>query len=106
MLDGDFDRRLLDYVSILKLAEEEARVVGPVAELGVREVVVTSGARGSTVYANGEVVRVPAHPLHADPTGAGDAFCAVYLSARADGQRPSSAARRATAAVAALLSSR
>ncbi|MDP9262502.1 MAG: PfkB family carbohydrate kinase [Actinomycetota bacterium] len=38
-----------------------------------------------------------------DPTGAGDAFGAAYLSARASGHAPASAARRATALVAALL---
>jgi sugar/nucleoside kinase (ribokinase family) len=51
---------------------------------------------------------VPARPVDdgADPTGAGDAFAAAYLSARADGHAPASAARRATALVAALLMGR
>ena len=46
---------------------------------------------------------VPTHPVDGDPTGAGDAFAVTYLASRADGHRPISAARRATALVAALL---
>jgi len=49
-------------------------------------------------------VRVVARPARGDPTGAGDAFSIAYLSARAGGHRPISAARRASALVSALLS--
>ena len=54
---------------------------------------------------NGRAERVPARPVEdgIDPTGAGDAFAVSYLAARADGHAPVSAARRATALVAALL---
>ncbi len=109
-LDDDFDRGLLRHVAVLKLAEEEARaIVGDadleeLAALGVPEVVVTFGLRGALVLARGRAERVPARPVDADPTGAGDAFSAAYLAARADGHAPGSAARRATAVVAALLS--
>ena len=97
VLDADFDRELLRHVTILKLAQEEADVIG---EVDVPELVVTDGMRGATV--NGE--HVPAHVVSADPTGAGDAFAIAYLAARAADQAPRSAARRATALVAALLS--
>lgn len=90
----------LQHVSILKLAEEEAAVVG---EVDVPEVVVTRGARGATVITRDGTVDVPARPLEGDPTGAGDAFAAAYLSSRAGGHAPVSAARRATAVVSALL---
>jgi sugar/nucleoside kinase (ribokinase family) len=109
-LDRDFDPALLEHVSVLKLAEEEAQaVVGEptataLAELGVPEVVVTLGERGSIVYAGGKLERVDAYPISpVDPTGAGDAFAVTYLAARADGHAPVAAARRATAIVAALL---
>jgi sugar/nucleoside kinase (ribokinase family) len=46
---------------------------------------------------------VPARLVAADPTGAGDAFAVAYLGSRAGGHAPASAARRATALVAALL---
>jgi sugar/nucleoside kinase (ribokinase family) len=46
---------------------------------------------------------VPARDIARDPTGAGDAFGAAYLASRAEGHAPVSAARRATAVVAAVL---
>jgi sugar/nucleoside kinase (ribokinase family) len=113
-LDPDFDPDLLRYVSILKLAEEEARVlVGPVdeaslTELGVGEVVVTLGSRGSLVLSGGRLERVTARPVkgRVDPTGAGDAFAAAYVAGRAGGQSPVASARRATALVGGLLGGR
>ena len=109
-LDGDFDRALLRHVSILKLAEEEAQTIlggrelEQLRELGVPEVVVTFGAGGSLVLTREAAVRVTTRPSRGDPTGAGDAFSIAYLSARAGGHRPISAARRASALVSALLS--
>jgi sugar/nucleoside kinase (ribokinase family) len=102
-LDADFDPRMLEHVQILKLAEEEADVIGSVDKLGVPEVLVTYGHHGSTVYANGRAERVGAWPVATDPTGSGDAFSAAYLAARSRGLTPVSAARRATALVEALL---
>jgi sugar/nucleoside kinase (ribokinase family) len=110
VLDADFDRSLLRHVSILKLAEEEARVIldgaglEELRELGVPEIVVTFGAGGSLVLTREAAVRVTARAARGDPTGAGDAFSVAYLSARAGGHRPISAARRAGALVTALLS--
>jgi sugar/nucleoside kinase (ribokinase family) len=109
-LDGDFDRALLRHVSILKLAEEEAQTIlggrelEQLRDLGVPEVVVTFGAGGSLVLTREAAVRVTTRPSRGDPTGAGDAFSIAYLSARAGGHRPISAARRASALVSALLS--
>jgi len=113
-LDANYDPDLLRHVAILKVAEEEAHVlVGDaepeaLAELDVPEIVLTLGSRGSVVIVRGSPERVPARPVDAgiDPTGAGDAFSAAYLAARADGHAPASAARRSTALVAALLMGR
>jgi sugar/nucleoside kinase (ribokinase family) len=102
-LDDDFDRDLLRYVWVLKLADEEAAVLGDPLELGVREVIVTHGSGGSTVHVGGRSEFVPAHPLPTDPTGAGDAFATTYVVARNAGFAPAGAARRATAVVASLL---
>jgi sugar/nucleoside kinase (ribokinase family) len=99
-LDADFDPGVLEHVTILKLAEEEAEIVGNV---DVPELLITRGSRGSTVRHEGRTVDVPAQPLPRDPTGAGDAFGAAYLSSRAKGYGPVAAARRATSVVAALL---
>jgi sugar/nucleoside kinase (ribokinase family) len=109
-LDADFDPDLLRHVSILKVSEREADVLAggdrdALADLGVPEVVLTLGIRGSVVIVNGRPEEIPARPVDdaVDPTGAGDAFASAYLSARTSGHAPSSAARRATALVAALL---
>jgi sugar/nucleoside kinase (ribokinase family) len=103
-LDDEFDRDLLRHVWVLKLADEEADVIGDVEALGVREVVVTHGSRGSTVHWAGASEFVPARPIDADPTGAGDAFATAYIVGRNAGFNPVGAARRATAVVASLLS--
>jgi sugar/nucleoside kinase (ribokinase family) len=102
-LDADFDPAVLEHVQILKLAEEEAEVVGAIERLRVPEVLVTYGARGSCVYHEGRSTDVGAWPITADPTGSGDAFSAAYLAGRSRGLAPVSAARRATTVVAALL---
>jgi sugar/nucleoside kinase (ribokinase family) len=102
-LDDDFDREVLRHVWVLKLADEEAEVMGDPAALGVREVVVTHGSRGSTVYWGGRSELVPARAFAGDPTGAGDVFATAYVVARNAGFAPNGAARRATAVVASLI---
>lgn len=112
-LDDDFDRAVLEHVSFLKLAQEEAATIlsdssdAAVFALGVPEVVITLGSQGSIVYADGSRTEVPCHPiLGVDLTGCGDAYAVGYLAARSDGLAPVAAARRATALVALLLSNR
>jgi sugar/nucleoside kinase (ribokinase family) len=105
-LDANYDPALLRYISILKVAEAEAEVLGDLAALGVRELVLTRGSKGSTVFVSGRSEDIPAHPLAGDPTGAGDAFATTYVVARNAGFNPAGAARRATALVASLMSRR
>lgn len=106
-LDARFDRELLRHVDVLKVSEEEARAIGSVEELGVPEVLLTRGSRGSTIIVDGRAEDVPAYPiLDVDPTGAGDVFAVVYLASRGAGFSPGAAARRATAAVAEMLAHR
>ena len=112
-LSADYDPAVLEHVSILKLAEEEALALLPdldkasLASFGVPEVVVTFGLHGSLVLADGRVRRIDVRPLHdVDPTGAGDAFSAAYLAARSEGHAPVAAARRASALVYGLLAGR
>jgi sugar/nucleoside kinase (ribokinase family) len=112
-LDSDFDPAVLRHLSILKLAEEEAQAVlgdvdgRAVAELGVPEVLVTLGPRGSVVHVGGEATFVPANEVKdVDPTGAGDAYSTAYLAARNDGVAPVAAARLATTLVEGLLAGR
>jgi len=113
-LDAQYDPDVLRQITVLKLAEDEARtLVGEPTEdalraLGVPEILVTLGSRGSLVLAEGRLEAVPARALdgEVDPTGAGDAFSAAYLVSRASGHAPVAAARRATALVAGLLGRR
>jgi len=101
-LDADYDPDVLSHVDVLKLSEEELRTLGlepsvsSLATLGVAEVVVTLGSRGSVVYTGRKLEEVPARPVEApDPTGSGDAFMAAYLTYRRLRHTPRSAARLA-----------
>ena len=102
VLDADYDPELLRHLWVLKLSDEEAEVLGDPAALPVREVLVTHGSRGSTVYANGRAEYVPAFVLEGK-TGTGDAYCISYVAARAAGLSPVAAARMATTVVASVL---
>ena len=111
-LGGDFDPELLTHVDILKLSQEEADALGlslderSLGSLGVAEVVVTLGSKGSVVFAEGIAEHVPTRPLDvADPTGAGDAFIAAYVSYRSRRHSPPSAAHLASEIVHRLLTS-
>jgi sugar/nucleoside kinase (ribokinase family) len=109
-LDADYDPEVLRHVDILKLSEEEAGTLGlafddrSLRSLGVPEVVVTLGSRGSVVFADGLAEHVPVMPFHArDPTGSGDEFMAAYLSYRRMRHAAPSAARLAGQVVRTLL---
>ena len=108
--DDAYDPEVLRHVAVLKLAEDEARIVLPdlelesIAALGVPEVLVTFGSRGSLVFANGTTERVLARPVQSEAVGAGDAFSAAYLASRAAGYAPDAAAQRGARLVEALLS--
>ena len=67
-LDADFDPDVLRHVSILKVSEEEADVLAggdrdALADLGVPEIVLTLGERGSVVIVNGHAEEIPARPV-------------------------------------------
>jgi sugar/nucleoside kinase (ribokinase family) len=111
--DADFDPAVLEHVAVLKLSEFEAELLGGLDEVslrafGVAEVVVTLGSRGALVLDRRGLTEVPGRPVEpaVDPTGAGDAFGAAYLVARADGNGPVGAARFACGIAADLLSGR
>jgi sugar/nucleoside kinase (ribokinase family) len=102
-LDDDYDPAILRHIRVLKLAVEEAEVIGDVTALPVREIVVTRGSKGATIWVDGRPEEVVARPRGGDPTGAGDAFCTAYVVARNAGFAPVGAARRAAAVVSALI---
>jgi sugar/nucleoside kinase (ribokinase family) len=97
-------------VHVLKASEGELPFVlragetpeALLARAGVEELLVTRGARGSTLFARAgrfELPALPVAPRH--PTGAGDVFLAAFLCARALGWPAPDAARLASRASAA-----
>jgi sugar/nucleoside kinase (ribokinase family) len=110
-MDGEVDLAILEHVDLLHLSEREARALGlelnerSLRTLGVPEIVITLGERGSIVYADDLAELVAATPIAVrDPTGAGDAFIAAYCASRLSCHGPASAARRATQLLHGLLS--
>jgi len=110
--DDMYDRGILQTLSVLKLAEEEAAIVlggapgiGNTSALGVPEVVVTLGSRGCEIYTGGAVDRVTAaRPvLGVHTTGAGEVFAVGYAACRAAGAEPAAAAEWASGEVATML---
>jgi sugar/nucleoside kinase (ribokinase family) len=112
--DAGFDPAVLASISVLKLSEEEARIVAGAAfdaatarRLGVAEILVTLGSRGEDVWVGGERTHVPTTPvLDVETTGAGDAFMVAYVSARHDGASPVEAAGAGSALVGKMLAER
>jgi len=105
--DAEFDPELLRHVTALKLNEQEVEALGGeerVAALGVPELLLTHGSTGALVLARGARERIPVRAVETDdPTGAGDAFLAAYVWARAYGHRPASAGRYAATTAARVL---
>ncbi|MFI8946033.1 sugar kinase [Streptomyces sp. NPDC053750] len=103
-------RPLLGLVDIVIASDDELPLIAGgestpeadrVAELldqGVREVVVKRGAQGADLYLDADrVLHAAAHPVPvADTVGAGDAFCAGYLSGVLDELPADERLRRAT----------
>jgi sugar/nucleoside kinase (ribokinase family) len=112
--NADFDPAALVPVSVLKLSEEEARIVSggrfdaaTARSLGVEEILVTLGSHGEDVWVDGGVTHVPTTPVFGvQATGAGDAFMVAYVAARGDGASPVEAAGKASALVALMLDER
>jgi sugar/nucleoside kinase (ribokinase family) len=91
-------RKVLPNVSILKANEFEMEVVtgrtdvkdgaAYLADLGVREVIITQGSKGSLIYTDGTFYQIPAFAPTAvvDATGCGDTYMAGYLWKRVLGK--------------------
>lgn len=108
-LDARFDRALLNSITVLKLADDEADVIAggsfgtnAARALGVPEILVTNGPGGCVLYADDAVAHIPAawQVRDVQTTGAGDIFVTAYVAARAEGRRPPDAAEHASRVVA------
>ena len=81
-------RRVLPYIDLLKISEEEIDFVGGEAnihnimqEYGLTAVIVTLGSEGAKYFFNGKSGRVEGIKVNAiDATGAGDAFWSGFIS--------------------------
>lgn len=90
-------KEALPYITYLKANEFEMEAVTGtanveagarlLADMGVREVIITLGSRGSVIYTDGKFHQVPAyHPESiVDATGCGDTYMAGYLLQRIKG---------------------
>jgi len=112
--DANVDPACFASVSMLKLNEDEARILArgesadAIRAIGVDEVVVTLGEGGARVVTPGHDERVEPGEIAetSDPTGAGDLFGAAYLAARAEDAEPVEAARAAVGLVSRALADR
>lgn len=87
----------LPYVGILKANETEMEVLTgfnniyegakALADMGVKEVVITLGSKGSVIYSDGIFHEIPAYQPASvvDATGCGDTYMAGYLYKKAKG---------------------
>jgi sugar/nucleoside kinase (ribokinase family) len=90
-------KEALPYVSVLKANEHEMEVVTgrkdiqegarALADMGVQEVIITLGSKGSLIYKDGLFHEIPAFKPTAivDATGCGDTYMAGYLSKKIQG---------------------
>lgn len=96
-IDWPEKREALQYVDILKADEAEMAVLTGepsvekgvliLADWGVKEIVITNGSMGSTVYSDGTFYNIPAYrpEVVEDATGCGDTYMAGYLYCRTKG---------------------
>ncbi len=90
-------KKFLPYVSVIKANKHEMEIVTGqrsvedgaryLADLGVAEVIITQGSKGSLILANGNFSRIPAfRPVRVvDATGCGDTYMAGYLYKKVQG---------------------
>lgn len=111
-MDADVDPAIFGSLAVLKLNEDEARILARGVEpehlrvLGVPEIVLTFGSAGALLVTDSHAERIARIPVEGvvDPTGAGDSFSAAYASARALGATPVEAARAANTLAAEIIS--
>jgi sugar/nucleoside kinase (ribokinase family) len=113
-VDADYDSELLRHLSVLKLADDEASIVGDGADaaqlarrLGVPEIIFSHGSRGAELFCEGTMTHVePRRVYTGNVTGAGDSLMTAYVVARARGHAPIEATRAAMDVVETVLEGR
>jgi len=102
-LDAEFDPQLLTHLSALKLADDEAGIVGRGASrdqlaerLGVPELIFSHGSRGAALWCQGTLTEFePQHVARGNVTGAGDTLMTAFVVGRERGHDPVQATRAA-----------
>ena len=108
-VDWKDKERILACTDILKLNEHEMEVIThsknprtvalQLADMGVKEVIITLGSYGSLIYREGRFYEVPAYKpeVLVDATGCGDTYSTGYLWMRLQGASCEEAGRFAAA---------
>jgi sugar/nucleoside kinase (ribokinase family) len=108
-VDWKDKERILACTDILKLNEHEMEVIThsrnprtvalQLADMGVKEVIITLGSYGSLIYCDGHFYEVPAYKpqVLVDATGCGDTYSTGYLWMRLQGASCEEAGRFAAA---------
>ena len=108
-MDWKDKERILACTDILKLNEHEMEVIThsrnprtvalQLADMGVKEVIITLGSYGSLIYCEGRFYEVPAYKpqVLVDATGCGDTYSTGYLWMRLQGASCEEAGRFAAA---------
>ncbi len=108
-IEWERKEEILAFTDILKLNEFEMEVVASsrnprtvaikMAELGVKEVVITLGNYGSLIYVDNKFYEIPAYKPRqlVDATGCGDTFSTGYLYCRTQGMSPMESGKFASA---------
>ena len=96
-VDWSNKEEILRMTDILKLNEQEMEIVTNskdprtvarlLADMGVKEVLITFGSYGSLIYAEGQFYEIPAYEPRevVDATGCGDTYSTGYLYCRSQG---------------------
>jgi sugar/nucleoside kinase (ribokinase family) len=108
-VDWQGKEEALRYIDILKVNEHEMesltgesdpyKAAVTLADMGVKEVVITLGSNGSLIYAEGRFFEIPVYRTAdvVDATGCGDTYMAGYLYQRSRGNDYAVAGRFAAA---------
>ncbi|MCJ8210257.1 PfkB family carbohydrate kinase [Mucilaginibacter sp. RS28] len=101
--------KALQHITILKVNDHELLALTGIADLhegakfvanlGVKEVVITLGSKGSVIYSDGQFFQIAPYKPKAvvDATGCGDTYMAGYLARRIKGDSIADAGKFASA---------
>lgn len=109
--EPSYGRDLVALANVLIVNEQEALdlsggtgrdwsdVAASLAEIGPRIVIITLGADGALIWADGSIEQLPTIPVEVvDTTGAGDAFCGAFAAFYSEYRDAIAAARNAVIA--------